>query len=269
MNPHPLICTCGSLNFDYELVMFPLHLEGEVLTACGRPRLLAALQLGPRKKNGSTAASTPTANRQSFHFKTWTEVALSPEQLAGIRKLRDMLSGMVRIKKYNKFIQFKPYPKPSGLLRHADAFRQVARICSTPATGWARPRRAHLRPPAMDRGLPRRWGGCGALTTRSVPGRRLGAKETRDIIQEKLCGDPEDAAAFGPPWSRWTSSNSSPRLARARWGIPAASGRSPPLLAFSTPRSPREGSYEIQGTSKDWIWRSPPPTTTRSTIPAA
>ena len=60
MNPHPLISTCGSLNFDYELVMFPLHWTAKC-HCCGRPRLLAALQTGPRKKewvNGSFDANS-------------------------------------------------------------------------------------------------------------------------------------------------------------------------------------------------------------------
>lgn len=185
-----------------------------------------------------------------------SEEAFTAEQLAGIRKLRDMLSGMVRIKKYNKFIQFTPYPKqldffamPTRFGKRQRMFNAGNRLGKTEAGAFETT--CHLTGDYPDW-----WEGVRFDHPINAWAVGLGAKETRDIIQEKLCGDPEDAAAFGTGMIPLDKFEGSPRLGRGLGGafdsirVKHKSGGTS-VLYF---KSCEQGWTKFQGTSKDWIW---------------
>ena len=187
------------------------------------------------------------------------EFEITPEQLAKLRELHRLVKGMAQIKKYNKFVQFTPYPKQEDFFELAKTKRQRMfnagnRLGKTEAGAFETT--CHLTGQYPDW-----WKGVRFTGPISAWAVGLGAKETRDIIQEKLCGDPADPSKFGTGMIPLDKFEGPPILGRGLSGAYDTirvkhydlNGK-PDGISILSFKTCEQGWTKFQGTSKDWIW---------------
>ena len=187
------------------------------------------------------------------------EFEITPEQLAKLRELHRLVKGMAQIKKYNKFVQFTPYPKQEDFFELAKTKRQRMfnagnRLGKTEAGAFETT--CHLTGQYPDW-----WKGVRFAGPISAWAVGLGAKETRDIIQEKLCGDPADPSKFGTGMVPLDKFEGPPILGRGLSGAYDTirvkhydlNGK-PDGISILSFKTCEQGWTKFQGTSKDWIW---------------
>ena len=183
-----------------------------------------------------------------------SEEAYTPETLAKLRELHRLMKGMAHLKKYNRFVQFNPYPKQleffeRGATKRQRMFNAGNRLGKTEAGAFETT--CHLTGDYPDW-----WNGARYNEPISAWAVGLGAKETRDIIQEKLCGDPTNPGSFGTGMIPLDKFDGPPILGRGLSGafdtirVKHKSG-GVSVLGFKTCE---QGWTKFQGTSKDWIW---------------
>lgn len=182
------------------------------------------------------------------------EFAFTADQLKKIRQLRDMMAAAAKIKQYNKFVQFTPYPKQqlfftTALTKRQRMFNAGNRLGKTEAGAFETT--CHLTGDYPDW-----WQGIRFAEPIHAWAVGLSAQATRDIIQEKLCGDPTDPSKFGTGMIPLDKFEGSPVLGRGLSGafdtikVKHKSGGIS-TLQF---KSCEQGWKKFQGTSKHWIW---------------
>lgn len=182
------------------------------------------------------------------------DFALTPEQLEKLRALRNMIADMAKIKKYNKFVQFKPYPKQLLFFETAHTktqrmFNAGNRLGKTEAGAFETT--CHLTGDYPDW-----WTGIRFDHPIDAWAVGLSSLATRDIIQEKLCGKPLDSSQFGTGMIPLEKFEGGPTLGRGITGaydtihVKHKSGGTS-TLQF---KSCEQGWQKFQGTAKDWIW---------------
>ena len=187
------------------------------------------------------------------------DFAFTADQLTAIRRLRDMMAGAAKIKLYNKFVQFTPYPKQHAffdlaLTKRQRMFNAGNRLGKTEAGAFETT--CHLTGQYPDW-----WTGVrfdGPISAWAVG---LSAQATRDIIQEKLCGDPADPGKFGTGMIPLDKFEGSPILGRGLSGAFDTikvkhydkNGKQDGVSTCQF-KSCEQGWKKFQGTSKDWIW---------------